>query len=117
MAKLGPMTVEGNVAVMPHAVEQARARFADDHAGQDDRELAATIAADVRDAMGRGLVYDRRPRGFYVTGRDYHGNGGGRMRPGQRFVQHPGGQKGWVVSLASRLAGDIDVITTLRRLG
>jgi hypothetical protein len=83
----------------------------------DDCIIAAEIAADVRDAMRRGLVYDRRPRGFYVTGRDRHGNGAGQMRPGQRFVQHPDGGKGWVVSIATRRAGDVEVVTTLRRLG
>lgn len=116
MAHVGPMTVEGAVHVEPHAIEQARARFPDDYADKSDVAAARAIAAEVRHAMVTGRVYDKRPRGFFVTGATKHGTGGGRMKAGQRFVMHPAGEKGWVVSLAPT-AGDIDVVTTLRRLG
>lgn len=116
MARIGPLPVEGTVHVEPHAIEQARARFPDDYADKDDVAVGRAIAAEVRDAMTGGRVFDKRPRGFFVTGATKHGTGGGRMRVGQRFVQHPAGEKGWVVSLASRIVGDVDVVTTLRRL-
>lgn len=114
MAALEPATVDGVVSVEPHAVAQARARFAC-YAGKDDETVAAEIAADVRKAIDRGQWYDRRPRGFYVTSRSRHG-GGGLMPLGQRFVMHPAGDRGWVVSLATARSGDVAVITTLRKI-
>jgi hypothetical protein len=114
MGQIGPTPIDGNVHVMPHAVEQARARFKS-YDGKDDATVAASIAADVRDAMSRGLVYDERPRGFYVIERHRHG-GGGLMPLGQRFVMHPSQDKGWVISFAARVAGDVEVVTTLRRI-
>lgn len=114
MGRIGPVEVEGSVYVEPHAVQQARERFKS-CAGKDDATVAAEIASDVRESMNLGLVFDRRPKGFYVTERSRHG-GGGLMPLGQRFVLHKGGGKGWVITLAARVAGDVEVITTLRRI-
>lgn len=116
MARIGPFQIDGVVNVERHAIEQAVARLPLAYMNDgDEAHVARTIAAEVREAVGRGNVFDKRPRGFYVTERSRHG-GGGLMPLGQRFVLHKAGDRGWIVSLATRVAGDVDVITTLRRI-
>lgn len=114
MARIGTIPIDGSVVVEPHAADQARERFKS-YKGRTRADVSAEIAAEVRDCIERGLVYDVRPRGFYVTERSRHG-GGGKMQLGQRFVLARSGEKGWVVTLISRTTGDITVVTTLRRI-
>lgn len=112
MAHVLGFTLDRHVVVQPHAVQQARKRWsnADELAQLTDHEVAKVIAEEVRAAVARGFVYDRKPKAFR-----FYGDRGTGITPWQRFVVGIEQEKGFVIALDS--LPDVTVVTVVMRQG